>query len=131
MHVNLGGYRPRDIRFVAAFEIDVNKVGKDLSEAIYTEPNNTARFVEVPHLGVRVERGMTHDSIGKYLKDVVIKAPSPTSDVVQILKGANTHIVVNFLPVGSEEATKWYLWRCSLRRRKRGQMAQMERPGEI
>jgi myo-inositol-1-phosphate synthase len=109
MHVNLGGYRPRDIRFVAAFEIDVNKVGKDLAEAIYASPNNTARFAEVPHIGVRVERGMTHDSIGRYLKDVVVKAPGPTSDIVRILKETNTHVVVNFLPVGSEDATKWYV----------------------
>jgi myo-inositol-1-phosphate synthase len=109
MHVNLGGYHPRDINFTAAFEIDVNKVGKDLSEAIFAPPNNTARFAEVPHLDVRVERGMTHDSIGKYLEGVVRKAPGPTSDITRILKDTQTHVVVNFLPVGSEHATKWYV----------------------
>ena len=109
MHVNLGGYLPRDIRFVAAFDVDVNKVGKDLSEAVYTAPNNTARIVDVPHLGVRVERGMTHDSIGKYLRDVVIKAPGPTANITGILQETNTHVVVNYLPVGSEDATKWYV----------------------
>src|SRR3972149_3234893 len=109
MHVNLGGYLPRDIRFVAAFDVDVNKVGKDLSEAVYTAPNNTARIVDVPHLGVRVERGMTHDSIGKYLRDVVIKAPGPTANITGTLQETNTHVVVNYLPVGSEDATKWYV----------------------
>jgi myo-inositol-1-phosphate synthase len=109
MHVNVGGYHPRDVNFTAAFDIDVNKVGKDLADAIYAPPNNTARFADVPRLGVRVERGMTHDSIGKYLADVVHKAPGPTSDIVRILKDTETHVVVNFLPVGSENATKWYV----------------------
>jgi myo-inositol-1-phosphate synthase len=109
MHVKLGGYHVRDIRFVTAFDVDANKVGKDLAEAIYTLPNNTYRFADVPHLGVRVERGMTHDGIGKYLSSVIRKAPGQTADIVRILQETETHVVVNFLPVGSEEATKWYV----------------------
>ena len=109
MHVNLGGYHVRDIEFVAAFDVDREKVGKDLSEAIWAGPNNTVKFCEVPQLGVRVERGMTHDGIGKYLSDVVTKAPGETSDVVGILKATGADVVVNYLPVGSEEATKWYV----------------------
>jgi len=109
MHVDLGGYHIRDINFVAAFDVDVNKVGKDLSEAIYAPPNNTYRFADVPFTGVRVERGRTLDSLGKYLSEVIVKAPAPSADVVQILKDTKTHVVVNYLPVGSEEAVKWYV----------------------
>ena len=109
MHVNLGGYHIRDINFVAAFDIDKNKVGKDLSSAIYNPPNNTTKFSDVPHLGVKVERGMTHDGIGKYLSQIIKKAPGTTADVVGILKDSKTDIVINYLPVGSEEATKWYI----------------------
>ncbi|MDP2660604.1 MAG: inositol-3-phosphate synthase [Dehalococcoidia bacterium] len=109
MHVNLGGYHIRDIEFVAAFDIDANKVGKDLGEAIYSPPNNTIEFCKVPKLGVTVERGMTHDGIGKYLSDVITKAPGPTADIIQILKDRDVHVVINYLPVGSEEATKWYV----------------------
>jgi len=109
MHTTLGGYHIGDINFVAAFDVDKNKVGKDLSEAIFAEPNNTARFSDVPSIGVKVERGMTHDGIGKYLKDIVIKAPGETVDIVRILKERDVHVVVNYLPVGSEEATKWYV----------------------
>jgi myo-inositol-1-phosphate synthase len=109
MHVNLGGYHVRDIEFVAAFDIDKNKVGKDLSEAIFTAPNNTVKFSDVPKLGIKVERGMTHDGIGKYLADIVEKAPGPTADVVGILKKTHADVVVSYLPVGSEEATKWYV----------------------
>ncbi|MCZ6614765.1 MAG: inositol-3-phosphate synthase [Chloroflexi bacterium] len=109
MHTTLGGYHIGDINFVAAFDIDRNKVGKDLSEAIYAKPNNTVRFAEVPTTGVKVERGMTHDGIGKYLKDIVIKAPGETVDIVRVLKERDVHVVVNYLPVGSEEATKWYV----------------------
>ena len=109
MHANLGGYHISDIEFVAAFDIDRNKVGKDLAEAIYAPPNNTHKFSDVPRLGVPVSRGMTHDSIGKYLADVVHKAPGPTANVIQILKDTETHVVVSYLPVGSEEATKWYV----------------------
>ena len=108
MHVNLGGYHVRDIEFVAAFDIDKNKVGKDLSEAIYQKPNNTIVFQQVPHLGVTVDRGMTHDGLGKYLSQIIEKAPGPTADIVGILKEREVDVMVSYLPVGSEEATKWY-----------------------
>ena len=106
MHANLGGYHVRDIEFTAAFDVVASKVGKDLSEAIWAEPNNTIKFAEVPHLGIPVYRGMTHDGLGKYLKQVVEKAPGPTDDVSQILKDTQTDVVVNLMPVGSEMATK-------------------------
>lgn len=109
MHVNLGGYHVADINFVAAFDIDKNKVGKDLAKAIYTPPNNTIKFCDVPKTGVRVERGMTHDGLGKYLSQIITKAPGPTADIVGILKETKTDVVLNYLPVGSEEATKWYV----------------------
>src|SRR5574341_276775 len=109
MHVNLGGYHVSDIEFSAAFAIDINKVGKDLSEAIYTKPNNTYVFAKVPHFGVKVERGMTHDGLGEYLSKIIKKAPGPTANIVKILKDTGTDVVVNYLPVGSEEATKWYV----------------------
>jgi len=109
MHVNLGGYHISDINFVAAFDIDKNKVGKDLSKAIYTLPNNTYKFCDVPKTGVKVERGMTHDGLGKYLSQIIEKAPGPTADIVNILKETKTDVVINYLPVGSEEATKWYV----------------------
>ncbi len=108
MHVNLGGYHVRDIEFVAAFDVDRNKVGKDLSEAIFTEPNNTFTFASVPQLNVSVERGMTHDGLGKYLSEIITKAPGPTADIVKILKGREADVLVSYLPVGSEQATKWY-----------------------
>jgi myo-inositol-1-phosphate synthase len=109
MHVNLGGYHVRDIEFTAAFDIDQNKVGLDLGEAIWQSPNNTVKFVDVPKLGVLVDRGMTHDGLGKYLSKVITKAPGATADIVRILKDTGTDVVVNFLPVGSEMATKWYV----------------------
>ena len=109
MHVNLGGYHISDIEFSAAFDIVDTKVGKDLSEAIYAEPNNTFRFADVPHMGIPVQRGMTHDGLGKYLLQVVKKAPGPTADIVKILKETKTDVVVSYLPVGSEMATKWYV----------------------
>jgi myo-inositol-1-phosphate synthase len=109
MHVNLGGYHIRDIEFVAAFDVDKNKVGKDLSEAIFTRPNNTTRFSSVPHMDVKVQRGMTHDGLGKYLSQIIEKAPGPTADIVGTLKAAKADVVINYLPVGSEMATKWYV----------------------
>ncbi|HLH74222.1 MAG TPA: inositol-3-phosphate synthase [Chloroflexota bacterium] len=109
MHVQLGPYHVGDIEFSAAFDVDRNKVGKDLSEAIFTSPNNTYKFANVPQLGVPVHRGMTHDGIGTYLAEVVKKAPGPTDDIVGILRDTHTDVVVNYLPVGSEEATKWYV----------------------
>jgi len=109
MHVNLGGYHIGDIEFSAAFDIDVNKVGKDLSEAVFERPNNTIRFSDVPRLDVPVHRGMTHDGLGKYLSQIITKAPGPTANIVRILKDTKTDVVVNYLPVGSEMATKWYV----------------------
>jgi myo-inositol-1-phosphate synthase len=109
MHVNLGGYHIRDIEFTAAFDVVDTKVGKDLSEAIFAEPNNTFKFSDVPKLNVKVHRGMTHDGLGKYLSEILKKAPGPTDNIVQILKDTKTDVVVSYLPVGSEMATKWYV----------------------
>src|SRR3954463_13828884 len=109
MHVDLGGYHVRDIEFTAAFDIDAEKVGKDLSEAIWSGQNNTMKFADVPELGVPVHRGMTHDGLGKYLKEKIQKAPGETDDIVEILKETKTDVVVSYLPVGSEQATKWYV----------------------
>src|SRR6202012_3378552 len=110
MHVEVGGYHVRDIEFSAAFDIDVEKVGKDLSEEIFAGQNNTLQFAdEVAKLGVEVHRGMTHDGLGKYLKEKITKAPGPTADIVQVLKDTKTDVVVSYLPVGSEQATKWYV----------------------
>ncbi|MSP12620.1 MAG: inositol-3-phosphate synthase [Chloroflexi bacterium] len=109
MHVNLGGYHVSDIEFSAAIDIDANKVGKDLSQAIFTLPNNTIKFSDVPYLDVPVARGMTHDGLGQYLKQVIQKAPGPTDDIVKILRDTGTDVVINYLPVGSEMATKWYV----------------------
>ncbi|UCD17009.1 MAG: inositol-3-phosphate synthase [Candidatus Zixiibacteriota bacterium] len=109
MHVNLGGYHINDVEFSAAIDIDKNKVGKDLSEAIFTKPNNTYKFCNVPRSGVIVQRGMTHDGLGKYLSEIIEKAAGDTVDIVRLLKETKTDVVVNYLPVGSEEATKWYV----------------------
>jgi myo-inositol-1-phosphate synthase len=109
MHVSLGGYHIRDIEFVAAFDINQTKVGRDLSEAIFAPPNNTIKFSDVPARGVQVRRGMTHDGLGKYLNQVITKAPGPTDDIVGVLKSTHTDVVVSYLPVGSEMATKWYV----------------------
>ncbi len=109
MHVNLGGYHIRDIEFTLGIDINVTKVGKDLSEAIFAEPNNTYQFCDVPRLNVPVVRGMTHDGLGKYLSQIIQKAPGPTADIVGLLKETKTDVVVSYLPVGSEMATKWYV----------------------
>jgi myo-inositol-1-phosphate synthase len=109
MHVELGDYHVRDIVFSAAFDIDADKVGKDLSEAIWAGQNNTFKFSEVPPLGVEVNRGMTHDGLGKYLKEKIKKAPGETSQVVNILRETRTDVLVSYLPVGAEQATKWYV----------------------
>jgi myo-inositol-1-phosphate synthase len=108
MHVKLGDYHVRDVEFVAAFDIDKEKVGKDVSEAIFSGQNNTIKFMDVPHMGVTVDRGMTHDGLGKYLSQVIEKAPGPTADVAGILRDREVDVMVSYLPVGSEEATKWY-----------------------
>jgi myo-inositol-1-phosphate synthase len=114
MHVDLGGYHVRDIEFTAAFDIDATKVGKDLGRAIWAGENNTIKFAKggrgVPKkLGVPVYRGMTHDGLGKYLKEKITKAPGETADIVKILKDTRTDVVISYLPVGSEQATKWYV----------------------
>jgi myo-inositol-1-phosphate synthase len=109
MHVDLGGYHVRDIEFVAAFDIDGEKVGKDLSDAMWSGQNDTIKFADVPELGVKVHRGMTHDGLGKYLKEKITKAPGPTDDVVGILQDTKADVLVCYLPVGSEQATKWYV----------------------
>jgi myo-inositol-1-phosphate synthase len=111
MHTDLGGYHPRDIEFTCAFDINKTKVGKDLAQAIWAKPNDTIKFTnKVPKkLGVPVYRGMTHDGIGKYLSEKITKAPGETADIVRILKETHTDVVVSYLPVGSEQATKWYV----------------------
>lgn len=109
MHVNLGGYHISDIEFSAAIDVVDTKVGKDLSEAIFAYPNNTYQFTKVPYLNVPVVRGMTHDGLGKYLSQIVKKAPGSTADIIKILKDTGTDVVINYLPVGSEMATKWYV----------------------
>jgi myo-inositol-1-phosphate synthase len=108
MHVDLGGYHISDIEFSTAFDIDAQKVGKPLHEAIFSGLNNTVKFSDVPPSDIVVQRGMTHDGLGKYLSEVITKAPGSTADIVQILKDTGTDVVVSYLPVGSEEATKWY-----------------------
>ena len=109
MHSKIAGYRIEDIDVVAAFDVDENKVGKDISEAIFTKPNNTLKFSDVPFMGVSVDRGMTHDSIGKYVTHLVKKSSHPTSNIVGILQDREVDVVINYLPVGSEDATKWYV----------------------
>ena len=99
MHPRLGEYHISDINFTAAFDIDVEKVGHDLSEAIFRGPNNTYEFSEVPHSGVTVQRGMTHDGLGKYLSEIIVKAPGKTADITGILKSTKTDVVINYLPV--------------------------------
>ena len=108
MHVDLGGYHISDIEFTAAFDVVKGKVGEDLADAIWAHPNDTIKFAEVPKTGIKVSRGMTHDGIGKYLSEIVEKAPGETADIVRILKETGTDVVVNYLPVGSEMAAKWY-----------------------
>jgi myo-inositol-1-phosphate synthase len=109
MHVDLGGYHVRDIQFVAAFDVDARKVGRDLAEAIVAEPNNTVRFAEVPPLGVRVSRGRTLDGIGQYLAEVIRPSAEPEVDVAAVLRQTQADVLVNYLPVGSEQATRWYM----------------------
>jgi myo-inositol-1-phosphate synthase len=109
MHVELGGYHVRDIEFSAAFDVNETKVGRDLGEASSAEPNNTIQFAEVPKLGVKVHRGPTHDGIGKYLQSVIKESSRPADDVAGILQRTRTDVVINYLPVGSEIATRWYV----------------------
>jgi len=108
MHVNLGGYHVRDIEFVAAVDVNKTKVGKDLAEAIYAEPNNTFRFCDVPPLGVKVRRGPVMDGIGKYLSEVIEISEEPEVDLVELFQQTETDVVINYLPVGSEKAVRYY-----------------------
>ena len=110
MHTDLGGYHVKDIEFTCAFDINATKVGKDLAQAIWAKPNNTIRFTKTPKsIDAPVHRGMTLDGIGKYAKDVIKKAPGETADIVSILRETRTDVVVSYLPVGSEDATRWYV----------------------
>jgi len=109
MHTRLGDYHVGDIEFTFGIDVNVTKVGKDLSEAIFAEPNNTYKFTDVPNLNAPVVRGMTHDGLGKYLSEIIVKAPGPTADIVKLLKETKTDVIINYLPVGSEMATKWYV----------------------
>ncbi len=109
MHVNLGGYHIKDIEFVGAFDINDVKVGKDLSEAIFSFPNNTYKFSEVPLIGVKVLRGPSLDGLGKYLRGYINESKEKPVDVKKALKDSGAEVVINFLPVGSEEATRWYI----------------------
>ncbi|MBX4866971.1 inositol-3-phosphate synthase [Rhizobium bangladeshense] len=108
MHIELGGYHVRDIEISSAFDVAASKVGRDVAEAIYAEPNNTQRFADVDPIGVEVKRGRTMDGIGRYLQDRIEESPEPPTDVTEILRQTKTEVLVSYLPVGSEEATKWY-----------------------
>jgi myo-inositol-1-phosphate synthase len=108
MHVDLGGYHVRDIDFVAAFDVNARKVGRDLSEAILAAPNNTCRFAAVPQLDVVVERGPTLDGVGKYLGRIITESDAPAVDVAGVLRERQADVLVSYLPVGSEAATRWY-----------------------
>ncbi|MFW5719827.1 MAG: inositol-3-phosphate synthase [Candidatus Dojkabacteria bacterium] len=112
MHTNLGGYAIRDIEVVAAFDVNKEKVGKDVSEAIFAFPNNTTKFSDVPHLGVTVNKAPVMDGIGKYLKNYLSISEEEDVDVVSVLKESGADMVINYLPVGSEEAAKWWAEKC-------------------
>ncbi|MBU4179520.1 MAG: inositol-3-phosphate synthase, partial [Actinobacteria bacterium] len=109
MHVNVGDYHISDVKFVAAFDVDSNKVGKDLGEAIYSEPNNTIEFAKVPPLGIEVLRGPTLDGIGKYYRETIEESRSPVVDVSETLSESGADVLINYLPVGSEDATRFYI----------------------
>jgi myo-inositol-1-phosphate synthase len=108
MHVELGGYHVRDVRVVAAFDVDAKKVGRDVAEAIWSEPNNTIRFADVPPLGVTVSRGRTLDGLGRYYRDVIVESDEPEADVVEVLRETGADVLISYLPVGSEEAARFY-----------------------
>ncbi|MGL5911844.1 MAG: inositol-3-phosphate synthase, partial [Phycicoccus sp.] len=108
MHVRLGEYHVRDVEFVAAFDVDDKKVGKDLAEAINASENNTIKIAEVPTTGVVVQRGPTLDGIGKYYRMTIDESPVEPVDVVAALRDAEVDVLVSYLPVGSEEADKFY-----------------------
>jgi myo-inositol-1-phosphate synthase len=108
MHLDLGGYHVGDIDFVAAFDVAEGKVGRDLAEAIAAAPNNTQRFAAVRSTGVEVRRGPTLDGIGHYLRDIIVESTAPVDDVAATLRGSGAEILISYLPVGSEQATRWY-----------------------
>ena len=108
MHVDLGGYHVSDLEFVAAFDVDAEKVGKDLGEAIFSGQNNTYRFSAVPFLGVTVQRGPTLDGLGKYLRQVMAESDAAPVDVAQVLKETRADVLINYLPVGSEQGARYY-----------------------
>jgi myo-inositol-1-phosphate synthase len=108
MHVELGGYHVRDIEIVAAFDVDAKKVGKDVAEAIFSEPNNTIRFADVPPTGVTVQRGHTLDGLGTYYREVISESDQPEVDVARALRDARADVMVSYLPVGSEQAARFY-----------------------
>ena len=108
MNVVVGGYHVRDVKFVAAFDVDAEKVGKDLVEAMWASENNTIKFANVPAAGITVQRGVTLDGLGKYYQETIKESDAPAVDVVKVLKDAKVDVLVCYLPVGSEEATKFY-----------------------
>jgi myo-inositol-1-phosphate synthase len=108
MHVELGGYHIRDVELVAAFDVDADKVGKDVAEAIYTEPNNTYRFADVPPTGVIVQKGRTLDGLGSFYREIITESDRPEADVTQVLRDARADVLVCYLPVGSEQAARYY-----------------------
>jgi myo-inositol-1-phosphate synthase len=108
MHVTLGGYHVSDLEFVAAFDVDAAKVGQDLSKAIWSSMNNTIRFADVPELGIEVLRGPTLDGLNKYYLEKIQESPAEPVDVVAALKASGAEVLVSYLPVGSEEAQRFY-----------------------
>jgi myo-inositol-1-phosphate synthase len=108
MHVDLGPYHVSDIDFSCAFDVDSNKVGLDIAEAMWVEPNNTIKFSDVPEIGVKVERGHTYDGLGTFYKDVVTESELPPVDVAKVLRDTKTDVLINYLPVGSEQAARFY-----------------------
>jgi myo-inositol-1-phosphate synthase len=108
MNVELGGYHISDVEVSAAFDVNASKVGRDVAEAIFAEPNNTQRFATVPQSGIIVNRGMTLDGLGKYLRETIEESPDDEADVTAILRQSKTDVLISYLPVGSQEATEWY-----------------------
>ena len=108
MNVVVGGYHVGDVKFVAAFDVDKKKVGLDLADAIWASENNTIKFSDVPQSGIKVLRGVTHDGLGRYYRETITESDSPAVDVVKELKDAKVDVLVCYLPVGSDVATKFY-----------------------
>ena len=108
MHVNLGPYHVSDIEFTCAFDVDGNKVGLDLADAIEAPPNNTIKFSDVPETGVKVQRGHTYDGLGQFYKEVVTESDLPPVDIAEVLRQTRTDVLISYLPVGSEQAARFY-----------------------